>query len=92
MTTYPLSEPATIHDAVPSGDATSAVVGRGTLEECVDIVANFPADRQRSILIQMDEIDLRFGPEEIRELLEFLRAETPGISDLDIAEVKSASL
>jgi len=92
MTTYPLSEPATIHDAAPSGDTTSAAVGRGTLEECVDIVANFPADRQRSILIQMDEIDLRFAPEEIRELLAFLRAETPGISDRDIAEVKSASL
>ena len=92
MTTYPLSEPATIYVAEPSGDATSEAVGQGTLEECVHIVADLPADRQKSVMIQMDDIDLSFGSRDISELLRFLREETPGLSDTEIAEVKSADL
>lgn len=37
MTTYPLSEPATIYSVDASGDATSDVLGQGTLEDCVAI-------------------------------------------------------
>ncbi|WP_423326564.1 hypothetical protein [Sphingomonas sp. 4RDLI-65] len=92
MTTYPLSEPATIYAAEPSDGATSEAVGQGTLEECVDIVAAFSADRQKSVFIQMDDIDLKFGPREISDLLRFLRAETTGLSNTEIAEVKSANL
>jgi hypothetical protein len=92
MTTYPLSEPAMIHDAEPSDDTATGVVGQGTLEECIDIVAEFSADRQRSVSIQMDDIDLRFGPKEISDLLRFLREETPGLSNTEIAEVKTAEL
>ncbi len=89
MTTYPLSEPATIYAAEPSDNATSEAAGHGTLEECVDIVAAFSTDRQKSVFIQMDDIDLKFGPREIGDLLRFLRAETPGLSNTEIAEVKS---
>ena len=92
MTTYPLSEPATIYAVEPSGDAMSEAVGRGTLEECVDIVADLSADRRKSVIIQMDDIDLKFGPGEVSELLRFLREETPGLSNTEIAEVKSADL
>ncbi|MEG3160659.1 hypothetical protein U1763_09095 [Sphingomonas sp. LB2R24] len=92
MTTYPLSEPATIHDAEPSDDTTSKAVGQGTLEECIAIVADYSTDRQRSVFIQMDDIDLRFDPKEIIELLQFLRDETPGLSNIEIAEVRDSRL
>jgi hypothetical protein len=36
----------------------------------------------------MDDLDLRFGPEEISELLRFLREERPGLSNTEIAEIK----
>jgi len=44
------------------------------------------------VSIQMDAIDLRFGPKEIGDLLRFLREETPGLSNTEIAEVKTAEL
>ena len=92
MTTYPLSEPATIYAVEVCDDATSDVVGRGTLEACMDIVAGLSSDRQRSICIRMDALDLKFGPQEIGELQEFLREETAGLSNGDITEIKTSSL
>ncbi len=92
MTTYPLSEPATIHAVEPSGDATSDVLGRGTLEECVDIVAGLSPDQQKSVAIKMDDLDLEFGPQEVDELLRLLREETPGLSNSEIVEIKTANL
>ncbi len=92
MTTYPLSEPATIYAVEVCDDATSDVVGRGTLEACMDIVAGLSSDRQRSICIRMDALDLQFGPQEIGELQEFLREETAGLSNGDITEIKTSSL
>ena len=89
MTTYPLSEPASIVAAAASNDADMADIGRGTLEECVAIVAAQSADRQRSISIQMDNLDLEFGPDEIGELLQYLGSEKPGLSDTQIADIKA---
>lgn len=89
MTTYPLSEPATIYPAKTRGDATSAVIGQGTLEECAEIVAALPSDKQRSIVIQMDDLDLKFDAHDISELLRFLHEETPGLSNTEITEIRS---
>jgi hypothetical protein len=88
MTTYPLSEPATIYVVEGDGDAQLDVVGQGTLEECADSVASLASDRKVTVAIQMDDLDLRFGPEEISELLRFLREERPGLSNTEIAEIK----
>lgn len=90
MTTYPLSEPATIYMADASDDGTSQFAGKGTLEACADIVAGLSADAQGSVSIQMDDLDLKFGPQEIGELLRFLRAESAGLSNTEITEIKSA--
>ena len=90
MTTYPLSEPATIYADEAAGDATSDVVGQGTLEECVDIVAALSADQQKSVSIRMDALNLKFGPLEIGELLRFLREESGGLSNKAITEIKTA--
>ena len=90
MTTYPLSEMATIYAGTGDADAPSDVVGQATLEECANIVAGLPADRQKSVTIQMDDLDLRFGPEDVSELLQVLRDETAGLSNTEIAEIKDA--
>jgi len=89
MTTYPLSEPASIVAVAASNDADLADIGRGTLEECVAIVATLSPDRQRAIAIRMDNLDLEFGPDEIGELLQYLGAEKPGLSDTQITEIKA---
>jgi len=89
MTTYPLSEPASIVAAAASNDADPADIERGTLEECVAIVATLSPDRQRAIAIRMDNLDLEFGPDEISELLQYLGAEKPGLSDTQIAGIKA---
>jgi hypothetical protein len=89
MTTYPLSEPATIYSVDVSGDVTSDVLGRGTLEDCTEIVAGLSADKQNAVSIQMDGLGLKFGPEEIGELLRFLHEEGAGLSNNEIAEIKS---
>ena len=89
MTTYPLSEPATIYAVDASGKVTSDVLGRGTLEDCTDIVAALSADRQRAISIQMDGLGLQFGPKEVGELLRFLHEEGAGLSNNEITEIKT---
>jgi hypothetical protein len=88
MTTYPLSEMATIYAAEGTDGATSNVVGTGTLEECADIVADLPSDRQKSLSIEMNDLDLKFGSQEIDELLQFLREESAGLSNAEITEIK----
>ncbi|WP_121119949.1 hypothetical protein [Croceibacterium ferulae] len=90
MTTYPLSEPATIYAAGGSDNATSVKVGQGKLEECVDIVASMSSDEQKLISIHMDDIDLKFGPQEVDELLTYLREESSGLSNKEISEIKSS--
>jgi hypothetical protein len=78
MTTYPLSEPATIYRSTKFGSAdnrTGEVVGRGTLSDCAEILEGWsPADRA-SVLVEMTDQDLRYNSEEIEELLKFLREE-----------------
>lgn len=82
MTTYPLSEPATIYAA----DAENPV-GRGTLADCAELIEGFPPQRRASARIEMDDMELRFGPEEIEELLRFLREESAGLSNQEISEI-----
>ena len=82
MTTYPLSEPATIH---ASDNGTEAVAGQGSLADCAEMIEQFSADKRAGARIEMDDMDLRFGPSEIDELLHFLREESPGLSNRDIS-------
>jgi hypothetical protein len=89
MTTYPLSEPATILSLEAGENAASQAIGRGTLEECAGIVGDLPLDERQSIAIQMDEMDLRFDPEDVEGLLRFLHNEEPGLTDKEIASIKS---
>ena len=89
MTTYPLSEPATIYSVDASGDVTSDALGQGTLEDCVEIIAGLSADRQKAISIQMDGLALQFRPKEVGELLHFLREEGAGLSNNQITEINS---
>jgi len=90
MTTYPLSEPATIFDAATSDSARTKPVGRGSLEECIDIIAALPTDRQDHVSIRMDELALDFGPKDIAELRRFLAAEAPGLSNTEITDIKTS--
>lgn len=89
MTTYPLSETATVYGVKTLNDATSEVLGRGTLEECLDIVLGLSSDRRESVSIEMDDIELKFGPQEIGEILQFLREESAGLSNNEIGQIKS---
>lgn len=87
MTTYPLSEPATIHVGKGDGSGKEDVAGRGTLAECVEVVEALPAEKRASARIEMDALDLRFGTQEIDELLRFLRDEDPGLSNKEISAI-----
>ncbi len=89
MTTYPLSEPATIYSVDASGEVTSDALGQGTLEECIQIIAGLSADRQKAISIQMDGLPLQFGSKEVGQLLHFLHEEGAGLSNNEITEIKS---
>ena len=87
MTTYPLSEPATVYaDGDHDADGTD-VLGRGTLAECADLIAGFPAETRNSVRIQMDDLDLQFDSDEVGELLRFLRDESTGLSNKDISTI-----
>ncbi len=92
MTTYPLSEPATVYAVEAGDDGKLDVVGHGTLEECVDIFADLPTDRQKLLSIHMDTLDLKFGPREVSELQAFLREETAGLSNSDITEIRTSDI
>lgn len=88
MTTYPLSEAATVYGAKALNDAKSQVIGRGTLEECVDIAAGLSPDLQDTVFIEMDNLELKFGTQEIGELRHFLQEESPGLSNREIIQIK----
>jgi hypothetical protein len=89
MTTYPLSEPATILPLEAGKNAASQAIGRGTLEECAGIVGDLPMDERQSVAIQMDDMDLRFDHKDVVGLLRFLHNEGPGLTDKEIANIKS---
>ena len=89
MTTYPLSEPATVYFDEHDAEASSGEGCRGTLEECSDLVAAMTSGRQKSAWIRMDDMDLQFGPQEVAELLRHLRDEGAGLSNVEIAEIKN---
>ncbi|MBB5712936.1 hypothetical protein [Sphingomonas xinjiangensis] len=91
MTTYPLSEPATIYASEEDGTERK-VVGQGTLEACAEIVERLPAQGRTSACIEMDELDLKFGPDEVDELSRFLREEGAGLSNRDISAIPDQTL
>ncbi|MEG8040350.1 hypothetical protein QP166_13690 [Sphingomonas sp. LR60] len=83
MTTYPLSEPATIYADVGGAD----VLGKGTLAECADIVSNLSDEDRSSAAIKMDDFALMYGPADISELVQFLQDEDEGLSNKEIADI-----
>lgn len=87
MTTYPLSEPATIYADDDHDAKGTDVLGRGTLAECADLIAEFPADKRNAVRIEMDDLDLQFDTAEVDELLQFLRDESSGLSNKDISTI-----
>ncbi len=87
MTTYPLSEPATIYAPEEAGARRDGVVGQGTLAECADLVEGFSPQGRKSARIEMDALELRFGPQDIDELLRFLRDESAGLSNQEISAI-----
>ena len=90
MTTYPLSEPATILRAA-EGDKTSKgadeVIGQGSLADCAEICENLSAAERSSLRIDMNDMDLSYGPEEIEQMLLYLRNEEAGLSNKEISEI-----
>ena len=74
MTTYPLSEPATIYRTDTSGGERKSVA-RGSLADCADILAGWSSEDRATVEIEVDDMALRYGSDEIEELLQFLREE-----------------
>jgi hypothetical protein len=87
LTTYPLSEPATIYAKREQDSKGNDILGQGTLAECADLIADFPVETRASARIQMDDLDLQFAPNEVNELLRFLQNEDPGLSNNDISAI-----
>lgn len=83
MTTYPLSEQATIYT-----DASGNAAARGTLAECADILEGSSAQERRSARIVMDNMELKFRADEIDDLLMYLREESAGLSNREISAIK----
>lgn len=82
MTTYPLSEPATMYRSAPNDigdDMVDDVVARAALSDCVDVLKEWSPQDRATVYIQIDNLDLRYGPEEIEELLAFLRQEAESV-------------
>lgn len=76
MTTYPLSEPATIYrKANQTGDAVRDIVARGSLSDCAEFLYSWSETDRVFIDIEIDDMALLYGPNEIEELLAFLREE-----------------
>ncbi|TGX55999.1 hypothetical protein E5A73_02485 [Sphingomonas gei] len=82
-----MSEPATIYAADGDGAKREGVAGQGSLAECAEIVEGFSPERRASARIEMDALELRFGPQEIDELLRFLRDESAGLSSQEISAI-----
>ena len=81
MTTYPLSEPSTIYRAAaPTEGSVQShdVVARGSLADCADILEGISAEDRATMRVDVDDMSLSYGPDEINELLDFLRAEAAG--------------
>jgi hypothetical protein len=90
MTTYPLSEPATIRRTARDGNAlsqTDEVVGHGSLARCADLLQKLSTEERSSLRIDVDDMKLRYGAEEIEELLIYLRDESGGLSDRQISKL-----
>lgn len=90
MTTYPLSEPATIRSRAKDSEAespTDDVVARGSLADCADILQARSPEERAKVEIEVDDMDLRYGPKEIEELLTFLRDESAGLSNQEISSI-----
>jgi hypothetical protein len=83
VTTYPLSEQATIF----ASKEQDTVLGQGSLADCVEVIEAMAPEQRNAAHIRMDTLDLAFGPGEIDELLRFLRNEREGLSDKEIAEI-----
>lgn len=76
MTTYPLSEPATIYrKADHTQGETRDIVARGSLADCAEILEDWSESDRTAAEIDIDDMSLRYGPAEIEELLTFLREE-----------------
>jgi hypothetical protein len=76
MTTYPLSEPATIYRESEGGEAGSNdKVARGSLSDCAEILEGWSTEDRARVRVEMDDMSLRYGTQEIEELLAFLREE-----------------
>ena len=76
MTTYPLSEPATIYRKADQAEgAARDAVARGSLSDCAEILEDWSRTDRASVEIEIDDMVLRYGPDEIEELLTFLREE-----------------
>lgn len=84
MTTYPLSEAATMYD-----DASDDAAVCGTLAECAEILQRSTAQERASKRIEMDDVDVKFGPDEIEDLLLYLREESAGLSNQEISAIKN---
>ncbi|MBW6532694.1 hypothetical protein KZ820_18280 [Sphingomonas sp. RRHST34] len=87
MTTYPLSEPATTYANDDDGKPTSRILFKGTLSDCAANVEAMPHNERFSASIKMNALELSYGPDEVDELIRYLRNEDPGLSDKDIADV-----
>ena len=86
MTTYPLSEPSTIYRAAGASAAgpgyasaqADDVVARGSLADCAEILEGTPPADRTAMRVEVDDMSLSYGPDEINELLDFLREEAAG--------------
>lgn len=87
MTTYPLSEAATIYASDDGEDAAPRRLCGGSLAECATFAQGLSANERSSALIKMDDLDLSYGFGEVAELLKFLRDEREGLSSKDIADI-----
>lgn len=83
MTTYPLSEPATIY----ASDDQSDILGEGTLAECAEIVRGLADDDRSTATIKMDDLELTYGRADIDELVQFLDDEDDGLSNKEIVDI-----
>lgn len=84
MTTYPLSEPATIYRNAGQKElsgATREVVARDSLSDCAEILEGWSETDRALVEVEIDDMSLRYGPNEIEELLTFLREEDNGSPD-----------
>lgn len=87
-------ERAGYHSPDPKGGKASSrndeVVGRGSLEDCADIVGALPVEERSSLRIGVNDMELHYGSEEIGELLIYLSDESAGSSNKEISEIEDS--